>query len=51
MAGFTHEPVGDDPEHIAVVPGGLLAPTAKAGLAAAIAGDEIEDDFASSVAN
>ena len=32
---------GDDPEHVVVVPGGLLAPTAKAGLMAAIAGDEI----------
>src|SRR3954451_5047266 len=33
--------VGDDPEHAVVVPGGLLAPTAKAGLMAAIAGDEV----------
>jgi len=32
---------GDDPEHAVVVPGGLLAPTAKAGLMAAIVGDEI----------
>ena len=31
---------GDDPEHAVVVPGGLLAPTVKAGLMAAIAGDE-----------
>jgi DNA invertase Pin-like site-specific DNA recombinase len=37
---------GDDPEHVVVVPGGLLAPTAKAGLTAAIAGDEVEGDFA-----
>src|SRR3954451_20613734 len=33
--------VGDDPEHAVVVPGGLLAPTAKTGLMAAVAGDEI----------
>jgi hypothetical protein len=32
---------GDDPEHVVVFPGGLLAPTAKAGLMAAIAGDEV----------
>ena len=32
---------GNDPEHVFVVPGGLLAPTAKAGLMAAIVGDEI----------
>ncbi len=37
---------GDDPEHVVVVPGGLFAPTAKAGLTAAIAGDEVEGDFA-----
>lgn len=37
---------GDDPEHVVVVPGGLLAPTAQAGLTAAIASDEIEGDFA-----
>jgi GTP-binding protein HflX len=37
---------GDDPEHVVVVPGGLLAPAAKAGLAAAIAGDEVEGDSA-----
>ena len=37
---------GDDPEHVIVVPGGLPAPTAKAGLAAAIGGDEVEGDLA-----
>ena len=37
---------GDDPEHVVVVPGGLFAPTAQAGLTAAIASDEIEGDFA-----
>src|SRR4029453_4253921 len=37
---------GDDPEHVVIVPGGLLAPTAKAGSAAAIAGDEGEGDSA-----
>ena len=31
--------VGDDPEHIVVVLGGLLAPTAEAGLTTAIASD------------
>jgi len=36
----------DDPEHVIVVPGGLLAPTVQADLTAAIAGDEIESDFA-----
>src|SRR5919199_1740422 len=35
---------GDDPEHVVVVPGGLLAPAAKARLAAAVAGDEVEGD-------
>jgi hypothetical protein len=33
---------GDDPEHVVVVPGGLLAPTTKAGLTATICGDEVE---------
>ena len=37
---------GDDPEHVIVVPGGLFAPTAYVGLAAAIGGDEVEGDFA-----
>ena len=37
---------GDDPEHVIVVPGGLFAPTAKAGLTAAIGGDEVAGDFA-----
>jgi hypothetical protein len=37
---------GDDWEHVVVVPSGLLAPTAKAGLAAAIAGNEVEAEFA-----
>jgi hypothetical protein len=37
---------GDDPEHVVVVPGGLFAPTAQAGLTAAISGDEVEGDFA-----
>ncbi len=37
---------GDDPEHVVVVPGGLFAPTAKAGSTAAISGDEVESDFA-----
>src|SRR5688500_10219276 len=37
---------GDDPEHVVVVPGGLLAPAAEAGLAAAVAGDQVEGDLA-----
>ena len=37
---------GDDPEHIVVVPGGLLAPAAKAGLTVAVAGEQVESDFA-----
>src|SRR3712207_9124963 len=37
---------GDDPEHVVVVPGGLLAPAAKAGLTAAVAGDQVEGDSA-----
>ena len=37
---------GNDLEHVVVVPGGLFAPTAKAGLTAAISGDEVEGDFA-----
>ena len=36
----------EDLEHVIVVPGGLFAPTAKAGLMAAISGDEVEGDFA-----
>lgn len=36
----------DDPEHIVVVPGGLLAPAAKAGLPAAVAGEQVESEFA-----
>src|SRR4051812_10052212 len=36
----------EDLEHVIVVPGGLFAPTAKAGLTAAISGDEVEGDFA-----
>ena len=38
--------VGDDPEHVVVVPGRHFAPTASAGLAAAISGDEVKGDFA-----
>src|SRR4051794_22867609 len=37
---------GDDPEHVVVVPGGLFAPTAKAGLTDAIGGNKVESDFA-----
>ena len=38
---------GDDPEHVIVVPGGLFAPTADAGLTTtAIGGDEVESNFA-----
>src|SRR6476620_11785179 len=37
---------GDDQEHVVVVPGGLFAPTAKAGLTAAIGGNKVESDFA-----
>src|ERR671916_584375 len=37
---------GDDAEHVIVVPGGLLAPAAKAGLTAAVAGDRVEGDSA-----
>jgi len=37
---------GDDPEHVIVVPGGLFAPTAYAGLTTAIGGDEVEGNFA-----
>ena len=36
----------DELKHVVVVPGGLLAPTAEAGLTAAISGDEVEGDFA-----
>src|SRR4051812_30087840 len=38
--------VGDDLEHVVVVPGGFLAPAAEAGLAAVVSGDEIESDLA-----
>src|SRR3954449_9972361 len=37
---------GDDPEHVIIVPGGLLTPTAKAGSTAAIGGDEIDGNLA-----
>jgi hypothetical protein len=36
----------DDLEHAVVVPGRHFAPTASAGLATAISGDEVEGDFA-----
>src|SRR5689334_6181514 len=36
----------DDLEHVVVVPGRHFAPTASAGLATAISGDEVEGDFA-----
>src|SRR3954453_2388032 len=36
----------DELEHVIVVPGGLLAPAAQAGPAAAILGDEVEGDLA-----
>src|SRR5215211_8239878 len=36
----------DDPEHVVVVPGRHFAPTASAGSAAAVAGDEVEGDLA-----
>src|SRR3954465_13575896 len=36
----------DDLEHVIVVPGRHFAPTASAGLATAISGDEVEGDFA-----
>src|SRR3954471_18982934 len=57
-AMFSHEPslgvwqgsrmklAGDDPEHVIIVPGGLLAPTAKAGLTTAIGGDEVGSNLA-----
>src|SRR3954464_1556906 len=38
--------VGDDLEHVVVVPGGFLAPAAEAGLAAVVSGGEIESDLA-----
>jgi hypothetical protein len=37
---------GNDLEHVVVVPSGLFAPPTKAGLTAAICGDEVEGDFA-----
>src|SRR3954452_21997018 len=37
---------GDDPKHVVVIPGGLLAPTAQAGLTAAIGGNKVEGYFA-----
>src|SRR4051794_38679888 len=37
---------GDDPEHVIVAPGGLLTPTAQAGLTAAIGGDEVDGNLA-----
>ena len=37
---------GDNPEHVVIVPGQLLAPIARAGLAVMIAGDEVKGDFA-----
>src|SRR5919202_4556656 len=36
----------DDLEHVIVAPGRHFAPTASAGLATAISGDEVEGDFA-----
>src|SRR3954451_11306608 len=36
----------DDLEHVIIVPGRHFAPTASAGLATAISGDEVEGDFA-----
>src|ERR671921_2426578 len=36
----------DDPEHVIVVPGRHFAPTASAGSAVAVAGDEVEGDLA-----
>ena len=52
VPGFTHEQgsrmslAGDDLEHVIVVPGRHFAPTASAGSATAISGDEVEGDFA-----
>jgi len=37
---------GDDSKHVVVVPGGLFAPTAQAGLTAAIGSNKVEGDFA-----
>src|SRR5690242_15487072 len=37
---------GDDPEHVVIVPGGLFAPAAQAGLTVAIGGNKVEGDFA-----
>src|SRR3954454_8924162 len=36
----------DDLEHVAVVPGSLLAPAAEAGLGAPVSGDQVESDLA-----
>jgi hypothetical protein len=36
----------DDPEHVIVVPGRHFTPTASAGSAAAVSGDEVEGDLA-----
>src|SRR3954447_19448939 len=36
----------DELEHVVVVPGGLLAPAAQAGPAAAVLGDQVEGDLA-----
>src|SRR3954463_3326057 len=36
----------DDLEHVAVVPGSLLAPATEAGLGAPVSGDQVEGDLA-----
>src|SRR3954463_636297 len=36
----------DDLEHVAVVPGSLLAPATEAGLGAPVSGDQVESDLA-----
>src|SRR3954453_18412781 len=36
----------DDQEHVAVVPGSLLAPATEAGLGAPVPGDQVEGDLA-----
>src|SRR5215210_1775374 len=38
--------VCDDLEHVAVVPGSLLAPAMEAGLGAPVSGDQVESDLA-----
>src|SRR5947209_19889514 len=38
--------VCDDLEHVAVVPGSLLAPATEAGLGAPVPGDQVESDLA-----